>query len=48
MDDQEINKIIEKLSRTLQEELQFEIRGNILKNCKALDKFSVNLLQAAT
>ena len=48
MDDKEVNNIVEKLSKTLQEELQYEIRGNVLRKCKAFEKFSVNLLKDCT
>ena len=48
MDDVETSNIVEKLSSHLQEELQFEIRRNILKNCRAFENFSTNLLKGAT
>ena len=47
-DDKEVQGIVEKLSKNLQEELQFEIRGNILKNALVFQKFSTNFVKDCT
>ncbi|CAD8084196.1 unnamed protein product [Paramecium sonneborni] len=51
MNDDEVGSIVKKLSRHLQDELQYELRGNILKNCKIVmklfsEQFVKNLLQS--
>lgn len=46
MKDEEVSLIVEKLSSHLQSELQFEVKGNILKNCKVIsENFSHNVLK---
>ncbi|CAK67981.1 unnamed protein product (macronuclear) [Paramecium tetraurelia] len=50
MNDDEVGSIVKKLSRHLQDELQYQLRGNILKNCKIVmklfsEQFLKNLLQ---
>ncbi|CAD8081242.1 unnamed protein product [Paramecium primaurelia] len=46
MNDDEVGSIVKKLSRHLQDELQYQLRGNILKNCKIIMKlFSEQLLK---
>ncbi|CAD8093484.1 unnamed protein product [Paramecium primaurelia] len=51
MNDDEVGSIVKKLSRHLQDELQYQLRGNILKNCKIVmklfsEQFLKNLLQS--
>jgi potassium voltage-gated channel Eag-related subfamily H protein 7 len=38
MNDDEVGSIVKKLSKHLQDELQYQLRGNILKNCKIIVK----------
>lgn len=38
MNDEEVSNIINKLSSILQDELSYEIRGNILKNCLVISR----------
>ncbi|CAD8072041.1 unnamed protein product [Paramecium sonneborni] len=46
MNDEEVSQIICKLSSHLQEELQFSLRGNILRNCKVMIKiFSEKMIK---
>ncbi|CAD8065068.1 unnamed protein product [Paramecium sonneborni] len=46
MNDDEVSQIICKLSSHLQEELQFQLRGNILRNCKVMIKiFSEKMIK---
>ncbi|CAD8116964.1 unnamed protein product [Paramecium sonneborni] len=51
MNDDEVGSIVKKLSRHLQDELQYQLRGNILKNSKIVmklfsEQFVKNLLQS--
>ncbi|CAD8051279.1 unnamed protein product [Paramecium primaurelia] len=46
MNDDEVSQIICKLSSHLQDELQFQLRGNILRNCKVMIKiFSEKMIK---
>ncbi|CAD8045151.1 unnamed protein product [Paramecium primaurelia] len=46
MNDDEVSQIICKLSSHLQDELQFQLRGNILRNCKVMVKiFSEKMIK---
>ena len=46
MNDTEINNIVSKLSKNLQEELQFQLRGNILRQFNLFNNnFSQHLLK---
>jgi potassium voltage-gated channel Eag-related subfamily H protein 7 len=38
MNDEEVSLIVNKLSFNLQEELNYEIKGNLLKNCPVIVK----------
>ncbi|CAD8096311.1 unnamed protein product [Paramecium primaurelia] len=51
MNDDEIGSIMKKLSKHLQDELQYQLRGNILKNCRVIvklfsEQFVKSLLQS--
>ncbi|CAK82664.1 unnamed protein product (macronuclear) [Paramecium tetraurelia] len=44
--DDQVGDVISKLSKQLQEELQFQLRGNILRKCKIMvDTFSESLIK---
>ncbi|CAD8111261.1 unnamed protein product [Paramecium primaurelia] len=47
MNDDEVGSIVNKLSKHLQDELQYQLRGNILKNCKIIMKlFSESFIKS--
>ena len=40
LNNEEVSEIVSKLSKNLQDELQFELKGNILNKAKVFQNFS--------
>jgi len=45
MNDEEISSVLCRLSEHLQEEIKYEVRVSFLRSCKALSRFSENVLR---